>query len=150
MKRRKAELEKIETLIKKKGFSRRDFIKTTGKTIAISIIASSGLISLFSCSDNSDPSVVCTNITHDCVKLSYTCPASQSFDCQNSDGNQCLNNFTCRDTVNCWNNKVNCDTKFSCTNINNCVPISNVNCPTVSCPKAYSCPSDIHQGGAMS
>lgn len=124
MKKRTEKIEKIENLIKKNRYSRRKFMTSLGKKIALGAIATTGIASLISCEkENINKSnAQVKSALDDCVEAAIKC--SNIFKCIAPGGG-----FICQ-------------TPFNCYEDNTCAPII---CQIYGCSNGVA-----HQAGAGS
>lgn len=126
MKKRKEQIKKIEILIQKNRYSRRKFIDSIGKTVALSSIASLGLISLLSCeketleNENNNDDNLNNQLKGVCIE-------------DKSCYDHLCGDFTCKDG-------------FSCTDIVWCRPSNAFDCPSFTCTESF----EFHLGGSGS
>jgi hypothetical protein len=94
---RQDQIQKIESLINKQNFSRRDFFGSLGKIAVLSQVVALGAFNFFSsCVAMEDKKNDTGNLKLDCDF--YACPDA-SFDCYHTFG--CAGNFNCEVDFKC-------------------------------------------------
>ncbi len=124
MKTRTDKINEIENLIEKNKFSRREFIDSLGKTVALSSIVAIGLASFFSC------------VSEDILSKGYNCQCSPG---------AIFGGFKCVCPGGSFSG-YDCPLPFGCPTKNTCIP---VNCKNEI--DKYNCTRDVsHKGGVLS